>query len=484
MTTDDVLSRLPGPPPVERGIFCNRTLNLRRIRAIGYDMDYTLIHYNVYEWERRAYRHVRQKLADQGWPVADLTFDPELVIRGLAIDLELGNIVKANRFGYVKRAYHGLSPLPFEAQRDAYTRVVVDLAERRWVFLNTLFSLSEGCLYAQTVDLFDQGKLPSVRGYEDLYRKVKAHLDEAHMEGQLKSEIIADPERFVELEPAVARALLDQRAAGKKLLLITNSDWPYTRDIMRYAFDRYLPGDMTWRELFDLVIVSARKPHFFSARSPVFEVVDDEGLLRPCVGGIRAPGAYLGGNAKHVEDYLGFSGAEILYVGDHAYGDVHVSKNVRRWRTALIMRELEAELEALDGFRDTQAVLTRLMADKDALDFQAAQIRMALRRGEAGEADAGAPSRGALQVAYDDLRTRMTALDERIGPLAQQASALMSHRWGLLMRTGKDKSLMARSVERHADIYTSRVSNFGYETPFAYLSSPRGSLPHDPLTPA
>lgn len=30
-----------------RGIFCSRTLNLRSISAIGYDMDYTLIHYNV-----------------------------------------------------------------------------------------------------------------------------------------------------------------------------------------------------------------------------------------------------------------------------------------------------------------------------------------------------------------------------------------------------------------------------------------------------
>ncbi|HEX8298081.1 MAG TPA: 5'-nucleotidase domain-containing protein, partial [Rubricoccaceae bacterium] len=26
-----------------RGLFCNRTLNLRNIGAIGYDMDYTLV---------------------------------------------------------------------------------------------------------------------------------------------------------------------------------------------------------------------------------------------------------------------------------------------------------------------------------------------------------------------------------------------------------------------------------------------------------
>jgi hypothetical protein len=85
----------------ERGIFCNRTLNLRAIKAIGYDMDYTLIHYRSEQWELRAYEYVRQKLVQQNWPVDDLQFEPDRVVRGLIIDLELGNIVKANRFGYV-----------------------------------------------------------------------------------------------------------------------------------------------------------------------------------------------------------------------------------------------------------------------------------------------------------------------------------------------------------------------------------------------
>jgi len=38
---------------------------------------------------------------------------------------------------------------------------------------------------------------------------------------------------------------------------------------------------------------------------------------------------------------------------------------------------------------------------------------------------------------------------------------------------------MARQIERYADIYTSRVSNLLLHTPFVYLRSNRGSLPHD-----
>ena len=47
------------------------------------------------------------------------------------------------------------------------------------------------------------------------------------------------------------------------------------------------------------------------------------------------------------------------------------------------------------------------------------------------------------------------------------------------MRAGADKSLFARQVERYADVYTSRVSNLRYETPYGYLRAARGSLPHD-----
>jgi hypothetical protein len=47
------------------------------------------------------------------------------------------------------------------------------------------------------------------------------------------------------------------------------------------------------------------------------------------------------------------------------------------------------------------------------------------------------------------------------------------------MRSGYDFSQLARQIERSADVYTSRVSNFLYATPFAYLRAKRGTMPHD-----
>ena len=63
-------------------------------------MDYTLIHYDVNMWEGRAYKYGMQYLREVGCPVEGLTFDPDLVIRGLIIDKERGNLLKVDRFGY------------------------------------------------------------------------------------------------------------------------------------------------------------------------------------------------------------------------------------------------------------------------------------------------------------------------------------------------------------------------------------------------
>ncbi len=477
------VAALPLEAPPERGVFCNRTLNLRSIRAVGYDMDYTLIHYHVGEWERRAYEHTRERFIESGWPVGNLSFDPAAVTQGLTIDLELGNLVKANRFGYVIKASHGTRALDFDAMRRAYVGTAVDLANPRWVFLNTLFSYSETCLYAQLVDLLDARALEGAMGYADLYGRVRATLDAAHLEGKLKAEIVAEPDRFVALDPEAPLALLDQRMSGKKLLLITNSEWDYTRSMMSWAFDRFLPDGMKWRELFDIVLVSARKPSFFTERNPLYEVVDEErGLLAPTWRGLAKGGVFFGGNASFVEQHLGLSGDEILYVGDHLFGDVHVSKTALRWRTALILREMADEVRDQLRFRPTQDLLTALMAEKEQLERESCRLRLAeqRRRRRYGPTDAAPAEAPEHDSRLAEVRAQLAALDDRIAPLAKAAGELGNPTWGPLMRAGNDKSLFARQVERHADVYTSQVSNFLYVTPFGFLRGGRSSLPHDP----
>lgn len=464
-------------PPLPRRVFVNRTLNLRSIQVMGYDMDYTLIHYDALRWELRAYEYMKHAFMGLGWPVTDLVFDPELVSLGLVMDKELGNLVKANRFGHVRSACHGTRQLAYDEWRVVYGTAPIDLAESRWEFMNTLFSLSEACLYMQLVDLLDQGKLEPQLGYQDLYAEVRRALDATHLEGKLKGEILADPSQYVILDEELPRALLEQKAAGKKLVLITNSEWPYTRSMMSYAFDRFLPSG-SFRDLFDIVIVQARKPEFFSGRAPVMRLVDDEkNRYEPYIGTLKCGEVYLGGYARLIETSLGVRPDHVLYTGDHIFADVHVSKDLLRWRTALVVRELERELGELIDFAKQQVQLDEMMARKTLLEHRLSRLRLELLRammernpgfdGERANADIRA------------LRARLVELDQQIAPIAKRSNELLHARWGPIMRVGSDKSHLARQIERHADIYMSRVSNLLAYTPYAYLRAPRISLPHE-----
>ncbi|GFZ13823.1 HAD-superfamily hydrolase, subfamily IG, 5'-nucleotidase [Actinidia rufa] len=372
-----------------RGIFCSRTLNLRSISAIGYDMDYTLMHYNVMAWEGRAYDYCMDNLKNMGFPVAGLSFDPDLVIRGLVIDKEKGNLVKADRFGYVKRAMHGTRMLSNQAVSEMYGRELVDLRrENRWEFLNTLFSVSEAVAYMQMVDRLDEGAIAPDLGpldYKGLYKAIYAvgkALFRAHVEGQLKNEIMSKPELFVEPDPELPLALLDQKE----------------------------------------VIVSARKPEFFQMSHPMYEVVTGEGLMRPCFKA-RPGGLYSGGSAQMIENSLNIHGDEILYVGDHIYTDVSQSKVHLRWRTALICRELEEEDSALIQSRGHRAALIELINQKDVVGDLFNQLRLALqRRTKARPAQTLAATNmddHELTESMQKLLIVMQRLDHKIAPMLE-----------------------------------------------------------------
>ncbi len=433
-------------------------------------MDYTLIHYHSAEWEGAVFHYARNALETLGQPVDDLTFDPTKFTVGLAFDLELGNLLKATRFGRVVRAQHGNSMLSYDEQRKAYSSTIVELSSPRFRFMNTLFELSRASLFTQLVERHDRQRLAGMGSYGDIYTAVDRALEIAHNGGALKAQIVAEKERFVQLDPEVVATIHDQRLAGKKIVLITNSDWAYTREMMPYCFDRYVEGPRTWRSLFDLVIVSARKPSFFVDNNPLYRVVDEEkSLLRPHDGPLESGHVYFGGNARLVEEWIGTNSDDPLYVGDHLFGDVHVSKDALRWRTALIARELESEISDAATFAKDQHALMALMTEKVAVDRQQAKLRLQRAKDRRGDVDAD----------YHKVTAHASRLDEQIAPLARAAGALGNPVWGPLMRAGNDKSLFARQVERYADVYTSRVSNFRNETPYAYLRAARGSLPHD-----
>ena len=243
-------------------------------------------------------------------------------------------MVKVDRFGYVRRAMHGTRRLSVAERHSAYGRLTVDLRESRWAFLNTLSRVSEGVPRTlQLVALARDDWLDSCappfdeercRTYEQLHKAMtKGDLPRAS--AQLKDEVMcastplharprlhADPPRAAVRArdaPRTARApapmpptarshppLLPpplSSYAGKKLALITNSDWVYSKTLMQLAYAPFLPPGMSWQQLFDVIVVSAYKPEFFTTeRRPVYEIVQDvvgaDGSYTAQFGAIRA----------------------------------------------------------------------------------------------------------------------------------------------------------------------------------------------------
>jgi HAD superfamily 5'-nucleotidase-like hydrolase len=261
---------------------------------------------------------------------------------------------------------HGTRRLSHRETHEVYGRQLVDLRDgKRWLFLNTLFSVSEGCLYSQLVEKLDQGNLEVVDSktgsavdlnYDQLFNAVSKSLFKAHVEGRLKADVMTDPEAYVEFDADLPKVLLDQREAGKKLALITNSDWEYTKVMMHHVFDRFLPDKMTWRDLFNVIIVSARKPAFFSQKMPLYEIVTEDGMMREKYK-MKEGRIYSGGSASMVETLFNVNADEVMYVGDHIFTDVNIAKEYMRWRTALIVKEFEEEVLAIDrGKQHTEEV--------------------------------------------------------------------------------------------------------------------------------
>ena len=87
---------------MKQSVFINRTINLKKIKYIGLDMDHTLIRYHTKEFETLVYQFVIEYLIKhKQYPteIRDFHFHFESAIRGTVVDSKNGNILKLHRNG-------------------------------------------------------------------------------------------------------------------------------------------------------------------------------------------------------------------------------------------------------------------------------------------------------------------------------------------------------------------------------------------------
>jgi HAD superfamily 5'-nucleotidase-like hydrolase len=472
-----------------RQIYCNRDLVSSRARWIGFDMDYTLAIYRREAFDELVHRLALDRLVhtrDYPPELLAIPFDPHFAIRGLVMDKANGHILKMDAHAYVGKGYHGLRPLE-RHELDEYRRHPPHIGNRRFALVDTLFEMPECYLYASIVDLLETRGLPCP--FSRIADEIRAVVDLLHADGSLKDEVMRDPDRYLFRDPELRATLQHLRDSGKGLFLMTNSFAEYTQAVMTFLLGDGRNGTDDWRDLFEIAITGAMKPAFFRHQAP-FMTLDDQ--YRPLDEEhleLRPGQLYQGGNLAELERFLGLAGDEIVYVGDHIYGDILRSKRDSAWRTVMIIPEMEEELHSFHRIqetvrmRDAQERQLRQLADR--LSWEADMLDRLQGPGREivlPSLDLSLPvqdiqallhqSRQDLLQHYHDMLTQCRALERNI-------DGHFHPRWGSLFKEGNEHSLFGSQVESYACLYTSRVSNLLAYAPTHYFRSPPDYLPHE-----
>lgn len=445
--------------PYARRIFCNRNLRMDRIQFIGFDMDYTLARYTEQIEHLQAEMVLERMVTKYGYPreVLDATYDPGFAIRGLAVDLPNGNVFKMDGHRYVGRIWHGAGPLDRDLREKFYTNRKITPSDPRFVMVDTLFSLPEISLYSQLVAYFDGlDETASRPTYEKLWVDLREAMDSLHRDDSLKQVIRSRLADFIIHDDELAETLHRFRSAGKKLFLLTNSEPEYTEAVMSFLFADSDESYPSWKDYFEFVLTSGRKPSFFQSDEP-FRAVDNP-LAE--VTGLRRGQLYTGGSFLELARLTGMMGEDVLYVGDHIYGDILRSKIHTHWRTAMVVQEMERELDQIQSCR---AELNEL-AGLEERRFQL-NLELAARALDGDRAK--------------KVREEVKSLTHEISGAERSSADSFNPYWGMLFRDRTELSAFGKQVENYACVYTSRVSNFRLYSPQWYFRSPRDRMAHE-----
>uniref|UniRef100_H2Z2V6 5'-nucleotidase, cytosolic II, like 1 n=1 Tax=Ciona savignyi TaxID=51511 RepID=H2Z2V6_CIOSA len=366
-------------------------------------MDYTLAVYKSPQYEELGFELARDRLIHCGYPeeLKRYIYDPGFVLRGLIFDRLLGHMLKVDTYGNILVCTHGFKFLKTSEVIQDYPNKFIQLDDtKRYYICNTLFNLPEIYLQACVINYFSttDGYVKKTEGvqrgnlmmsYATIHTDIRSAVDSLHFNGELKDKTVENLDKYVVKEPKLP-LLLDRMREHGKVFLVTNSDFKYTNKVMTYLFDFPHGPQVTICVYFDVVLVEARKPKFFGegsvlrkvdmvSHSLIYDVINVILALCWCnlkaflncitlslyalfalnisttqetgklhighyTGSLKKGAVYSGGSSDTLCDMMNAKGKEILYIGDHIFGDILKSKKRRGWRTFLVVPEMSHEL--------------------------------------------------------------------------------------------------------------------------------------------
>ena len=348
------------------GYFC-----LNDYDCIAFDMDHTVLQYNLPELSKLIYRClVEYLIKEKEYDSSLLSLDnfekyQDLSVKGIIFDYIKGNFIKINREGYVLRCSHGLSQM-------SDVEIVAEYGlDRLWPSFSTLKkTISNGFGYAtienfyvmpsiplasilvDNIDSKNNGRLQSyfyiwkdiaeAFGFNFYYTAFKAR------RALFIPELISHPEKYVKKCPPSVVEWIKNLRKTKLTLLITHTFANLAEHLMTYAIG------VDWKDYFDYIIGYAKKPKFFQEiykDYPFYTMNDSEEISDKEVKELQPHVFYLCGSSrrleKEIQRYLcRNTPPKFVYFGDSITSDIYSPAFNTQWDTVVILEELEGE-EAL-----------------------------------------------------------------------------------------------------------------------------------------
>jgi len=451
------------PSDVDPGaVFCNDDVNLSDVEVYGFDYDYTLASYKK-GVEFLIHDNAQKRLVEEcGYPQELLTkqYSPIFGIRGLHYDVEKGLFLKVDGFHQIQlgTVYRGSEKLSDDVVLQKYKKRHIPLHYFdsnikagninpkivKMVQLVDVFAKPEMSLICDVIDLFRANNV----SYEpaSIYYDVTKCIGRAHQ--NFHQEINLKPHIYLHKD-SEQRPFLQRLSAEKKVFLITNSPFSTINVGMTY-----MVGE-DWMDLFDVIIVTAGKPHFFTNNAqPLRELNLKTGTTEwGKVTELKKGRIYVGGTISDLERLTGWAGGKVMYFGDHPYADLADVTLVHGWKTAAIIRELEQEIAQINTDEYKWAV-NWMQILKSLID----------------------------EHQQTENSEELEVLDEwnkEVGDIELKLKQMFNPYFGSAFRSYNNPTYFSRRLFRFSDIYTSRVTNLLQYSLKHKFYPRRGVLPHE-----
>lgn len=342
--------------------------SLENYDCVGFDLDNTIVKYNVKNMIYHEYDVLSRFLTAKGYSkeflLKPIDEGADFMQKGLVLDFERGNLLRTCPDGSIQKASHGTTFLTNQEVIDIYGE------KKRWevtdeyckdmlvAWNGTMSEQIRTCLdyfdmpaalaFARIIDSIDTDKGERQNKYNvwpDILDGLMALYSREHFDTNESEYFVGlknNPSKFIHKCDQQTLDWLMALKGKKKTFLVTGSHIDFASLTAGYAMGP------NWRDYFDIVICYSKKPGFFTMRRPFMQLEGIKETSPIDVGDLKEGTIYTQGNFNDLTMFISSlikkdEDLKVVYVGDNLIQDVFTPNKHRNIDTIAIVEEMWAE---------------------------------------------------------------------------------------------------------------------------------------------